>query len=136
MKHFLLLVTASMLVACAHHDDVRPSAQNSHYVVVNSQQRDEGIQDALKQARHYCQSLKAKMYVLNETVSYEGSQPEADYLAALKTAEIVSGVGTALWIFGDGRVDDAGAIASVAGNSAEHAMGRPYVTKINFKCDM
>lgn len=136
MKHTLTAVSLLLFLAgCAHHDDVRPSATNIHYISVNAQQREDGPREALKQAEHYCKSIKQKMFILNEEVSYEGTQPEEEYLNYLKTAKIVSGVGTMLWVFGDGKVDDVGGMAAIAGGTAESAMGKPYVTKMQFRCE-
>ncbi|CCQ12812.1 hypothetical protein PALB_37520 [Pseudoalteromonas luteoviolacea B = ATCC 29581] len=133
-KTFSLLSLCTLLTACAHHDDVRPSANNIHYIAVNSQQKEDGAREAMKQAKHYCDSNKQSMFIINEEISYEGSQPESEFQANVKTADVVSSVGTVLWIFGDGRVDDAGGIAAVAGEAAKDSMGKPYVTKMQFKC--
>ncbi|MFC0118354.1 hypothetical protein [Pseudoalteromonas xiamenensis] len=136
MRNTLVALSlCSLLAACAHHDDVRPSENNTHYVAVNSQQKEEGGREAMKQAKHYCESIKKQMYVINEEVVYQGSTPESEYLSNLKTADIVSNVGTVLWIFGDGRVDDAGGIAAITGESVKASMGKPYITKMHFKCD-
>lgn len=136
MKHITSALCLTITLAgCAHHDDVRPSASNVHYIAVNAQQKEDGPHEALRQANHYCSSLGKKMYVINEDISYQGEQPEEQYLNQLGTAEIVSGVGTLFWIFGDGKVDDAGGVATIAGESVKAALGKPYLTKMQFRCD-
>lgn len=136
MKHMIsVLFLTGVLTGCAHHNDVRPSATNIHYISVNAQQKKDGAREAIKQAEHYCKSVDKRMYVINEEVIYEGEMPEEQYLSHLGTAEIVSSAGTLFWIFGDGKVDDAGGIAAIAGESVKGALGKPYKTKMQFRCD-
>lgn len=135
MKNLLLAIgVTSFLAACAHHDDVRPSENNQHYVIIKSSDRSEGIKEALDQADHFCKQDKQSMFVLNETVEYQGDKPEQEFLSDQSTAQIVSNAGTWLWVLGDGYVDDAGAIASIAGMSAEHSLGKPYLINLSFRC--
>jgi hypothetical protein len=135
MKNILLALSIiSVLGACAHHDNVRPSSDNQHYVVIKASDRGEGIKEALNQATHFCKQNEKSMYVINESVSYEGKQSEQAFLNDKSTAEMISHAGTWLWVLGDGYVDDAGAIATLAGASAEHSLGKPYMINISFRC--
>ncbi|KAF7764175.1 hypothetical protein PCIT_b0099 [Pseudoalteromonas citrea] len=135
MKNTLLAFgVISVLAACAHHDDVRPSSDNQHYVIIKASERGEGIQEALNQATHFCKKDAQSMYVINESVTYQGEQDEQTFLNDKSTAQIISNAGTWLWVLGDGYVDDAGAIASLAGASAEHSLGKPYLINVSFRC--
>ena len=56
MKQLLGLIGILLLLsACAHHRDVRPSADGIHKVVVRAEDTDEGSRDAIKQANHFCE---------------------------------------------------------------------------------
>ncbi|MBQ4860664.1 hypothetical protein J8L98_03005 [Pseudoalteromonas sp. MMG013] len=135
MKNLLLAVgLISLLSACAHHDDVRPSSDNQHYVIIKSSERGQGVKEALDQATHFCKQDKQSMFVLNESVTYQGEKTEHEFLSDKSTAEIITNAGTWLWVLGDGYVDDAGAIASIAGASAEHSLGKPYLINLSFRC--
>ncbi|MBD1582620.1 hypothetical protein [Pseudoalteromonas sp. S16_S37] len=134
MKHLILsLTTTVLLAACAHHDDVRPG-ESKHYVVVKAVDRDQGMKEALGQAEHFCDKTKSSLVVLNEQVDYQGEKAEKDYLNNRSTAELVTDVSAWLWILGDGHVDDAGAIGTIAGIGTLEAMGAPYLVTVNFRC--
>ncbi|WP_105169910.1 hypothetical protein [Pseudoalteromonas sp. T1lg23B] len=135
MKNVLIAVTTAIILsACAHHDDVRPSNNNQHYVVIQSVDRSEGVKEALGQATHYCDQSKSTMVVLNESVDYQGDIPEQDYLKTRSAAEAVTEVGSWLWVLGDGYVDDVAAVATIAGAGKLHSMGAPYSVTVNFRC--
>ncbi|NOU52285.1 hypothetical protein HG263_17285 [Pseudoalteromonas sp. JBTF-M23] len=134
MKNTIIsLTTTVLLAACAHHDDVRPG-EGKHYVVIKAVDRDQGMKEALGQAEHFCDKTKNSLVVINENVDYQGEKSEKDYLDSRSTAEFVTEASTWLWILGDGHVDDAGAVAAIAGVVALESMDAPYTVTVNFRC--
>lgn len=135
MKNLIMAcLILGLLNACAHHNDVIPNENNRHLVVIKSDERASGAREAIKQASHYCKEQKQIMYVINESTSYQGSIPENEYLSTKSVAENISNAGTLLWVLGDGRVDDLGAVAAIGGDVVEHSLGKPYKVEVHFKC--
>ena len=82
IKTVISISLATLLVACAHHNNVRPSDNGEHYVMLTSELKSEAGEEAIKQSNHFCDELGKKAYVLNESIEYKGSMPEEDYLTS------------------------------------------------------
>ncbi|PHI35399.1 hypothetical protein CBQ28_19860 [Pseudoalteromonas sp. GCY] len=136
MKRILLSVgLAVWLSGCAHHDDVRPSSDGVHNIMLFSDSRDAGSKEALKQARHYCKQADMVAYVVNLDIIYNSDTPESTYITQKGVANAVEAAGMAMWIFGRNSVDDAGAAMTIGGGIADGALGKPYDVRLNFKCE-
>jgi len=133
-KIISIALLTSLLGACAHHDDVIPDASGTHYIVLKTTSKDQATREALKQAKHFCKEDNEKMYVVDQQQSYTGERDESSYLEAKQTLEVINDVSTALWIFGDGHVDDAGALVAIGTAIGEASLGKPYLTNMTFKC--
>jgi hypothetical protein len=133
-KTLISLSLATLLTACAHHNNVRPSDSGEHYVKLTAQTKSEAGNEALKQSKHFCGEQDKKAYVLNENITYVGSMPEEEYLQNLNIASAVETAGTVLWVLGENAVDDVGAAMSIGGGIAEDSMGQPYELVMSFTC--
>lgn len=137
MNHIKLVtsfVLLSALTACAHHNNVRQSASGEHYVKLTAETRESAADEALSQAKHYCSEQNMKAYIVNETIQYQGSMAESDYLQQRNIASAIETAGTVLWVFGQNSVDDVGAAMSIGGGIAEDSMGEPYELEMAFTC--
>lgn len=65
MKLVLLTILAT-LVSCGHHRDVRPGVNGVHRVVVSTDDKVKGSQEALRQARHYCKETDRDAAIVKE----------------------------------------------------------------------
>ncbi|MCG9758801.1 MULTISPECIES: hypothetical protein [Pseudoalteromonas] len=135
MKRILLSVgLAVWLSGCAHHDDVRPSSDGMHTIMLFADSRDAGSKEALRQAKHYCKQTEQVAYVVNLDIIYNSDTPESTYVTQNGLANAVDAMGIAMWIFGKNSVDDAGAALTLSGGIADGALGKPYDVRLNFKC--
>ena len=125
---------ATLLVACDHHNNVRPSDNGEHYVMLTSELKSEAGEEAIKQSNHFCDELGKKAYVLNESIEYKGSMPEEDYLTSRNIATAVQSAGSTLWVLGEKSVDDLGAAMAIGAGIADDSMGQPYELKMSFTC--
>ena len=134
IKTVISISLATLLVACAHHNNVRPSDNGEHYVMLTSELKSEAGEEAIKQSNHFCDELGKKAYVLNESIEYKGSMPEEDYLTSRNIATAVQSAGSTLWVLGEKSVDDLGAAMAIGAGIADDSMGQPYELKMSFTC--
>lgn len=85
---------STFIVGCAHHSDVRPSADGIHTVSFMVERKDEGYRNAYSQAESYCQKRsKQTALVVSEQSEYVGSVGEQNYNTAKTITNIASAVG-------------------------------------------
>jgi hypothetical protein len=128
------LLALLLLSACAHHRDVRVSADGIHRVVIRAETKEAGEREALNQANHYCGEKHKEAAVVAENNKYTGDMKEEDYKTmkqASKAAEIVGG---AAHVFGGKKESTAGGIIGLGGIVADGVAGNGYTTEIRFKC--
>ena len=70
-KTILLVSLTTLLMACAHHKDVRPSDNGQHYVRLTADTRSEAGKEAIKQSNHFCEEQGKKAYVVSENIEYK-----------------------------------------------------------------
>lgn len=129
-----MLTTVLLLTACAHHNNVRPSSDGNHYVELYGESRTDVAEQAFDQAKSYCKESKLNPFVVSEKIEYIGNIDEQEYLTKRNIASAVEAAGTAMWIFGESHVDDAGAALSIGGDIAGNALGHPYQLHLVFNC--
>lgn len=134
MKYVLALAAVLFFSACAHHRDVRPGVNGIHRVVVKSEEKDNGAQDAISQANHYCEQYHKSAAFLEEGSKYTGDMDEKDYKRGKTIAKVAQGVGGAAWVFGGRNESNAGGILGLGGTVASGVMGQGYTTEMKFKC--
>lgn len=106
------------LVSCGHHRDVRPGTKGVHTVKVQASDQQEGEQNAIKQARHFCEERDKDAAFVSEKKKYKGQLKEKHY----KTAKRASKMATILT--GSGKAKAA----------ADSMLGEDYTITMKFKC--
>ncbi len=134
LKFILLGFTAFMFVGCAHHRDVRPGTEGLHRVVIQTDEKEEGNREAIKQANHFCKERNQYAAFVEENQKYTGDMDEASYKKGKTIAKVAQGVGSAAWVFGGKNESNAGGIVGLGGGIAGSALGNGYTVEMKFKC--
>ncbi len=136
MKKILLLTSLlPLLTSCAHYPDVRPGESGVHTVIIGTERKGDGFQEAWSQAKDYCDDVyKQRPVRLTEKSEYIGSMDESTYNASKTGLKVIEGVGTATAIFGGKKESKAGAAAGVGAGIGDGAMGKGYQMTVTFKC--
>ena len=116
MKKIFVCLAILTLAACAHHDDVRPSEDGVHRVIFNTDNKDDGARDGLKQANHYCAEENKRAVVVSEASKYSGTMEEGTYRNSKTAAKVAQGIGGAAWVFGGKNESNAGGIVGLGGD--------------------
>lgn len=117
---FVLLLT---LFSCGHHRDVRPGVNGVHRVVVASDDKTQGSQEALRQARHYCKETDRDAAIVKEEAKYSGSMNENTYNTMKMLSRGTQHVNTGT----KSRPSSLGSILN-------QALGDGYTVEMTFKC--
>jgi hypothetical protein len=131
---FMALFTSVFLISCAHHRDVRPGEGGMHRVVVATDDVDQGNQDAIAQAQHYCKESKKEAIFTNEESKYKGNMSEEDYNKYKAGAKVAKVVGGTTWALGNKTASGIGGAVGLGGLAAEAAIGKQYKVEMKFKC--
>jgi hypothetical protein len=129
------LTLLSLTLSCAHHPDVRPSADGIHKVLIRSETKEAGEKEALDQANDYCSDKKKEAMIVSESSQYTGSMKEEDYKTmktAGKAAELLGGTA---YVFGGKKESNAGGVVGLGGAIATQAAGNGYTVEMKFKCN-
>ena len=130
----ILFLLALLTVACGHHRDVRPGASGIHRVVVSHEERDEGPEDAIGQANHYCDQKELKAAIVEEKTVYAGDVDEATYKRTKMITRAMKTAGTNTAVHGAKKERNYGEIGALGGMTADSALGNGYKTEMTFKC--
>ena len=125
MKRLSLLSILFVLLfaSCAHHNDVRPGADNLHSINLIIDIKEQGYANASKQAAHYCDSIDRKSYtVVSEKTSYIGEMDEANYNTAMKASKAAKRL--------QGVIKDIG----IGSDIVKDVVGKGYQYTMTFKC--
>lgn len=125
---------AILLVSCAHHRDVRAGADGIHRIVVSTDDEQEGAQNAISQANHFCEQRKLSPAFIQEDKKYTGSMKEEDYQKMKTVGKVATAVGSAAYVFGGKKESAAGGIVGLGGLAANTAAGNGYTIEMKFKC--
>lgn len=136
MKKIGMFAALLLLASCAHHRDVRPSADGIHRVVTRGPDKDEVERDAISQANHYCSERnKQSAAFVSEGTQYTGSMSESAHKTTRNASKAATVVGSGMGVFGGQNEANAGAVvggAGVVGNIMTG--GDAYTTEMRFKC--
>ncbi len=133
MKITFILMTL-LLVSCGHHRDVRPGIKGVHRVVVVSPDSQEGKQEAIAQANHYCDQFERHAAFAKESTKYVGSVDEKTYQQARMFSRATKYSSNQAKLRGGKRESNFGMIAGAAGSSVDEALGNGYQIDMIFKC--
>ena len=118
--------------AFQHHRDVRPDVSGNHRVILNTDDRQAGYQQAKPQADHFCQGQGKVAYIVSENYRYTGSLSEADYNTVKAAAKVMRNAGGATWLWG--KDEHSRESAAVGGGIIDDAIGPGYVYTLDFQC--
>lgn len=136
MKHLSIAVLIIIATGCAHHRDVRPSSTGVHKVILKTDEKDQGYNEAMSQAEDFCEKrYKKHPVIVNEDSQYKGKMKEDKYNEAKTATKVVQGVGAAGWVFGGKNESNLGGIVGLGGGIADAALGQGYSYELNFKCE-
>lgn len=128
---FILL----LLSACAHHHDVRPSADGIHKVIFKTDDKDEGGRDALSQANNYCEEVeKKRAFIVDEISKYTGSMQEDNYKITKNVGKAATIIGGTTYGMGGKTESSVGGIVGLGGVTAGAIAGKGYTYEMKFKC--
>lgn len=135
-KLSVLALSVLVLSSCAHHRDVRPSADGINHVVVRAPTRESAERSAISQADHYCDQFdKHAGFVEENKTQYTGSMDEntrETVRKASKAAQILGGAGT---VAGRGDTRTGGEVLGTAGViGGVMTSGNDYLADMRFKC--
>ena len=130
----LLIVSGILFVGCAHHPDVRPGVDGVHRVVIKSDDIDNAQQNALSQAKDFCDEKHKEFAVLDESSKYVGSMNEDDYRTGKVISKTATGLGAAATFFGGKNESAIGGIIGLGGAAADKALGNGDIVEMKFKC--
>lgn len=135
-SYFLALLALSTLISqCAHYPDVVPGANGLHSVVTHQDDETNARRDAISQASDYCGKNDKKPAMVEEKTVYEGTMKEEDYKAYKMGATAAGALGGAAAVFGGRNESQAGTAVAVGGGVGHTMLGKPYSTKMKFKCN-
>lgn len=123
-----------VLVACAHHRDVRPGADGIHRVVVTTDDKEQGARSAILQANDYCKQFDKSAAFVNESQEYTGDMNEIDYETGKKLSKVAKVVGGTTWVMGGQTERNIGGVVGLGGVAADEALGKGYTVTMKFKC--
>lgn len=134
MRKFTTIIPLFFLISCAHHRDVRPNASGEHLVSFKTDRKNEGHQNAIRQANHFCEQEQKRAYIVKEESKYTGSIKESEYENRKTAAKIVKGVGSGAWVVGGKKESSLGGLAALGGQVADEAIGKGYLYRMTFQC--
>lgn len=125
---------AFLTSACAHHRDVRPSADGVHWVELKTESEEEGARDAISQANNFCEERGKTAAVVSENKSYKGDMDESNYKTLKKAAKAAQTVGGVTYGLGASTESNIGGMVGLGGTVANQIAGEGYLVKMRFKC--
>lgn len=131
-----ILLAAFILagVGCAHHPDVRASADGIHRVVITSDDQEEGQREAIRQANSFCKERNQTAAFVNENSKYTGDMEEGNYKNAKRATKAAQILGGSTYVLGGKKESAVGGIVGLGGAVGESVLGKAYNTEMKFKC--
>lgn len=123
-----------LFISCAHHKDVRPGVDGVHTVKVKSDDADEGSQDAIAQANHFCEERHLSAAFVNENSKYTGDMKEGDYKKMKTAGKVAATAGSMAYVFGGKKESNIGGLVGLGGVVANEVAGKGYTIEMKFKC--
>lgn len=128
------ILTLLFVSGCAHHRDVRASADGVHWVQLKSETEEDGMRDAIAQANHFCEERKMAAAVVSEDKAYKGDMDEANYKKMKTAGKVAQTAGGAVYVLGGQRESNIGGLVGLGGGIASQIAGEGYQVKVKFKC--
>lgn len=136
---YIFLFSAScffsfLFSSCAHHRDVRPGTNGIHRVVIPTPDQDQGSQEAIAQANHYCESINKSAAFIEEKSDYKGDISEESYKNGKKATKVAKVLGSTAYVFGGKNESNLGGIVGLGGVAGDAVLGNGYKIEMKFKC--
>lgn len=129
---FALILT---LASCASSEHVRPGADGIHRVLIRGTDKTEVEQQAISEAKCFCDDRKLSPAFVNEDTKYTGSIDESTHKTIQKVSKAASVGGGMMGVLGGEKEKNvghglfgAGAVGSVFQD------GEAYTADMKFKC--
>ncbi len=129
-----LILALATTAGCAHHRDVRPSADGVHWVELKAETEEEGARQALSQANHFCEERKMAAAIVSEDKTYKGDMDEKNYKTLKKAGKVAQAAGGTVYALGAPRESNIGGLVGLGGGIASGLAGEGYLVKLRFKC--
>lgn len=130
----LVSLVSLFVGACAHHRDVRAGADGTHRVVINTDDKDEGAREAIRQANHFCNQRNLAAAFVEEGSTYQGDMDEQNYKNAKKASQVAKVLGGTTYVFGGKKESSVGGVVGLGGAVADTVLGKGYAVEMKFKC--
>lgn len=135
IRVFITFLGLTLLsVGCAHHRDVRAGVDGVHRVVVQTEDKEDGAQEAIRQANHFCKEQNKYAAFVNEESKYTGQMDEKDYNRVKTASRVAQAAGGAAYVFGGEKESNIGGVVGLGGMVADAAAGKGYTVEMKFKC--
>ena len=138
LTKFLSVAASSVAVfifgGCAHHRDVRPSADGIHWVELKAESEEDGARQAISQANNFCEERGKTAAVVSENKAYKGDMDEADYKNLKKAGRAAQTIGGVTYGLGAPAESNIGGMVGLGGTVANQIAGEGYLVKMRFKC--
>lgn len=123
------------LVSCASHEHVRAGADGVHRVVIRGTDKTEVEEQALGEARSFCDQRDLAPAFVEEKTDYTGSMDEKTHKTIKKVSQAAAIGGGMLGVMGgkrESRVGQGVFGAGVVGSAFQD--GDAYTANMKFKC--
>lgn len=127
-----LLIT---LTSCASYEHVRPGADGVHKVVVRGVDKTEVEEQAIREAKAFCEDRNQAAAFINEESKYTGSMDERTHKTLGKISKAATVGGGMMGVMGGRKERNAGQGvfgAGVVGGVLQD--GDAYTSNMSFKC--
>ncbi len=126
------------MAACQTTKDVMPGEDGINRVSLKTSDDEEGREEAIKEAKKYCEDKKQEAVFLDNKTEYKGTMDETTRKTIKKAstaAILVGGMSqTGSWSKGD-TSNDTGKVLGGAGTVGHVMVGdKDYQTELRFKC--
>ena len=130
----MILFALTLLTGCTA--DVYPGPDGINTVWLFSDDRQDGMQSALRQAKRYCKQQDQRFAVLDEKVDFICEMDESDYIRARQLAEAAQAAGavTSAVSEEDSNAELIGDILQAGGVAAEASLPSCYEVELTFEC--
>ncbi len=134
-KNGFYVLVFLLISACASHDDVRPSLDGTHEVLISGVDYQDTSREAIRQAKSYCQSQSKEMFVIDEVRHFESSLTQTQYEQAKRLLELGEAAKGVLSSVGGTEIAGATSAVSILSDSYAGTLEEnPYVTSLTFEC--
>jgi hypothetical protein len=135
LNSFFIIFPLLFIYSCASSRHVRPGADGVHKVVIRGTDKESVEEQAIREAKSFCDDRHLSPAFINEETKYTGSIDETTHKTIQKISKAASVGGSMMGVFGGPRernvgqgVMGAGAVGSIFEDK------EAYTSDMKFKC--